>query len=67
MTDFSQAIRINPGRADYYAHRGLVWLLQGKEAEAQSDFAQCLSGNKELKLSLELRIQEVKHLMAVKQ
>jgi hypothetical protein len=67
MTDFSQAIRINPRRADYYAHRGLGWLLQGKEAEAQSDFSQCLSLNKDLKLSLEQRIKEVKQSLLAKQ
>jgi tetratricopeptide (TPR) repeat protein len=62
--DLSHAIESEPQLADAYAHRGLARMLQGKEADAQRDFEQCLALNKNLRQSLERLIADTKQRMA---
>jgi tetratricopeptide (TPR) repeat protein len=66
IADYSRSIELAPNIAEYYAKRGLALLLQGKEAEAQRDFDQCLTLDRALKVSLERRIKEIKRQLATK-
>jgi lipoprotein NlpI len=42
MNDYNQALAIDPRCALAYLNRGLGYLQQGRETEAQRDFDQCL-------------------------
>ena len=46
--DWDQTIALNPKQAGAYAQRGLLYLRQGKESEAEKDFVQCLVLDKRL-------------------
>ncbi|MGH9940481.1 MAG: hypothetical protein ACREAM_29915, partial [Blastocatellia bacterium] len=62
--DFTRAIELNPHWADAYAQRGLARLLNGRDVEAEQDFAKCLTLNKNLKQSLDQLIAEAKQQLA---
>lgn len=47
-------------------NRGLLFLLQGKDAEAQRDFDKCLILSPQLKPDLEKRIAFAKEIRGVK-
>ena len=59
-TVFYHALKLDPKLAVAYTNRGLILLLQGKDAEAQSDFDQCLLLKPDLKADLERRIELAK-------
>jgi tetratricopeptide (TPR) repeat protein len=42
VADFNHAIELNPRLAQAYGNRGFVRLLQGQDAIAEEDFAQCI-------------------------
>jgi tetratricopeptide (TPR) repeat protein len=60
LADYNRSIELAPCTAAYYAKRGLALLLQGKEAEAQRVFDQCLALDRALKAPLEQRIKEIR-------
>jgi Flp pilus assembly protein TadD len=41
IADFDKATELNPKYARAYGDRGITRLVQGKDAEAQQDFARC--------------------------
>jgi tetratricopeptide (TPR) repeat protein len=58
--EFSRAVVLAPTRvAEAYLYRGLVFLRQGKQAEAERDFGRCLRINPELKARLDEESQKV--------
>ena len=63
--DYTKAIELDPKQALAYLNRGLLLMLQGKEAEANKDFEQCLRISGGLKASLESRIKEIKRSLAI--
>jgi tetratricopeptide (TPR) repeat protein len=60
IADYDQAIALNRNYAEAYAQRGLARLQQGKEVEAEKDFARCLELAPEMWASLAPRIKELK-------
>ena len=71
LADYDQAIQLQSPTATIYTatiymNRGLVKLLQGRAAEAQEDFAQCLALDQKLKPSRGQRIEQAKQLLALK-
>lgn len=66
ITDYDQAIALNPRYADAYCSRGLVRLRQGDETAAARDFKQCLALNPNLKASLERFISKERAEMTVR-
>lgn len=43
IDDYGRAIELDPYLAMAYANRGLIFLVQGRQAEADKDFTQCLN------------------------
>jgi Flp pilus assembly protein TadD len=39
ISDFSEAIRLDPNNAQAYGHRAAIYRIQGKNFEADVDFA----------------------------
>ena len=66
IADYTRAIELNSNQAQVYLNRGLVRLLQGKVAEADKDFEECLKRSGDLKASLESRIKEIKLSVAAR-
>jgi tetratricopeptide (TPR) repeat protein len=64
--DYSRAIEIDPGLAAAYANRGLVHLIQGKRADAEKDFVQCLKLDNRLRPALQKSITEIMQGRAAK-
>jgi tetratricopeptide (TPR) repeat protein len=60
--DYTRAIEIDPGSHLTYLDRGLAYWLEGRQAEAQRDFDQCLELNPDLKSLLEERLEQIKRL-----
>jgi hypothetical protein len=58
---------MNSGDALGHANRGLARLLQGKSAEAERDFEQCLRLDASLKPRLEELIKQIKQPRMAKQ
>ena len=67
VADYTRAIRIKPRYPLAYANRGLTLLALGKDDEAAEDFERCLKLNRQLMVSLEERIKEIKRLRERKQ
>ena len=63
ILDFNHVLRFIPKRALAYGNRGLAFLLQGKELQAQQDFDRCLSINPAMASELKLHIQKARSLM----
>ena len=62
IVDFSRALELDPELLNAYLNRGLVLLLQGKDSEAEKDFARVLTLKPEAKTELERRIELAKRL-----
>ena len=62
IVDLNRALELNPELEFARMNRGLALLLQGKDAEAEKDFAQCLQLRPDLKTDLEQRIEGAKQL-----
>jgi Flp pilus assembly protein TadD len=60
VADFDKALKLEPNRAATWAYRGLALLMQGKDADAERDFARCLELDPDLKESLKSQIDEAK-------
>lgn len=43
ITNYTQAIQIDPNRIYFYYHRGLAYRAMGKKSESISDFKQCVA------------------------
>jgi len=63
ILDFNHVLRLVPKRAPSYDDRGLAFLLQGKELQAQQDFDRCLSINPAMASELKLHIQKARSFM----
>jgi tetratricopeptide (TPR) repeat protein len=66
IVDFDRALELSPELMVGYMNRGLARLLQGKDAEAQKDFEQCLALTPGIKAELEERIALAKELRSAK-
>jgi lipoprotein NlpI len=60
MSDFDQAIALNPDLFEAYFHRGVERLTQGMMIAAQQDFDQCLKLNPEARSLIERQIERLK-------
>ena len=66
LADYDLAIGTDPGLALAYFNRGITRLFQGREAEAERDFEQCLKLDASLKLEVEDLIKRAKQQIGVK-
>lgn len=66
IADFTKAVEFEPGYAEAYANRGLAYLVQGNEPQANQDFQRALSIKDELKIAIEERTQQIKAWRAPK-
>lgn len=53
------AVKLDPDYAEAYANRGLAFLLQYRNKNAEKDFQRALALSKELKAELEKRIKKI--------
>ena len=60
IADCDKSIEHNPKLGGTYATRGLALLVQGKDAEAQREFDQCLKLSPHLRPWLEQQVSEAK-------
>jgi tetratricopeptide (TPR) repeat protein len=59
LRDYNTAIEIDPDLAPAYANRGLVYLIQGRRADAEKDLVQCLHLDGRLRPALQKSIKEI--------
>jgi hypothetical protein len=60
MKDYGQAISVDPRCALAFLNRGIGYLQQGREAETQRDFDQCLKIDPALRPELEAVVGEAR-------
>jgi Tfp pilus assembly protein PilF len=60
FADFNKAVEADPKDALALGYRGLAYLLQNKDADAQKDFDQCFKLDGSLKAKFDPMIQEIK-------
>ena len=60
MNDYDQAISLDPRCALAFLKRGIGYLQQGRETEAQGDFDQCLKIDPTLRTELEAIVGEAR-------
>jgi lipoprotein NlpI len=60
MNDYDQALIIDPRCPLAFLNRGIGYLQQGREAEAQRDFDQCLKIDLTLRPELEAVVGEAR-------
>ncbi len=65
LTDFNRAIELDSKLSSAYVNRGLILLLQGKQAEAEADFKHAIEANPAIKPEMESRIEAVRRLRKV--
>ena len=66
FADLDQAIKIKPDFARAYADRGLAYLAEGKDAEAEQDFKKCFGLDATLRPAIEKLANELRRRRAVK-
>ncbi|HJZ67414.1 MAG TPA: tetratricopeptide repeat protein [Blastocatellia bacterium] len=66
LNDYNRAIEVDPNLAPAHANRGLVYLIQGKRADAEKGFLQCLHLEGRLKPALQKSIKEIMQRLAAK-
>ena len=59
ISDFAKAIELNPQNAKAYANRGIIMLLQGRDAAAQKEFDTALKIDSSLNSGLQNRINQI--------
>jgi Flp pilus assembly protein TadD len=58
--DFTKALSLSAGLALAYANRGVAHTVQGKDAEAESDFRRALELDPGLRTLIEDRVASIK-------
>lgn len=66
ITDFNQALSLNPRQADTYCGRGVARLAQGKLDEAEADVARCRELGGDLKSQAAALLRELKQRRAAR-
>jgi len=66
ISDFDQALKLNPRLAEAYGNRGLARLMQGRLAEAEADFTRCINLGGAPKPKAEALLHEMKGRRAAK-
>ena len=59
LRDYDRAIGLDPENAAAYQNRGIAYLLQGKESEAERDFARCLQLDSGSRLVIEDAVRRI--------
>ncbi|MEK6662206.1 MAG: hypothetical protein AABY63_10035, partial [candidate division NC10 bacterium] len=67
IADFDEAIELNSTYARAYGDRGITRLVQGKDAEAQQDFARCFDLDPGMRTVFEPLIEKARAKHAEKQ
>jgi len=66
ITDFNQALRLNPRLADAYCSRGVTRVAQGKLEEAEADVARCRELGGDLRSKAAALLRELKERRAAR-
>lgn len=66
LRDYNTAIEIDPDLAPAYANRGLVYLIQGRRADAEKDLLQCLHLDARLRPALQKSLKEIMQRLGAK-
>ncbi|HEY3135639.1 MAG TPA: tetratricopeptide repeat protein [Blastocatellia bacterium] len=66
LSDYNRAIEIDPDLAPAYANRGLVYLIQGRRADAEKDLLRCLHLDGKLRPALQKSIKEIMQRLGAK-
>jgi Flp pilus assembly protein TadD len=59
ISDFGKTIELNPQNAKAYANRGIIMLLQGRDALAQKEFDMALKIDSTLNPGLQNRVDQI--------